>query len=414
MFVPNSFTDGSAGGTPITAATLNNLENGLVAADITNPASAAAVALAAGYAPLGFKGAQYIDNTESQALRRFHTKLAGRNAGPVNLMHLGDSITWGYGSLSLAGRWTSVVRDYLRAKYPNTTPVAGGFGFISYSQTFNALTYSDTPLSGTGGTVLGSNNIGPDKTGWTTGSAASRTLAFTGTGVDILYWQWSAGGSFTYSVDGGATTTVSTTGTDNTAARNQAIRSLTAGAHTVTIAWVSGTIYMGGFFTYNGDETAGIRSWTVALPGSASIYWSDATHAAWLLQMGNVVPDLVTIELGPNDLGNNTVAVFKAAVQSVIASIKTSSGYVPSFVLVPVWPLNAVSPPEPWSAFVSAMYDIATADPDGAVCVFDLQARTSSVQGTTIGGILNGDFTHPSLLGERYIGEALGGFLSPQ
>ena len=50
MFVPNSFVDGSAGNTPITAATLNNLELGLVDADITNPASAAAVALAANYA----------------------------------------------------------------------------------------------------------------------------------------------------------------------------------------------------------------------------------------------------------------------------------------------------------------------------------------------------------------------------
>ena len=47
MFVPNSFTDGVAGGTPITAATLNNLEQGVVAADITNPASAATTALAA-------------------------------------------------------------------------------------------------------------------------------------------------------------------------------------------------------------------------------------------------------------------------------------------------------------------------------------------------------------------------------
>ena len=47
MFVANSFTDGTAGGTPITAATLNNLELGLVAADITNPASAAFAALMA-------------------------------------------------------------------------------------------------------------------------------------------------------------------------------------------------------------------------------------------------------------------------------------------------------------------------------------------------------------------------------
>ena len=53
MFVPNSFTDGVAGGTPITAATLNNLEQGLVAADVTNPASAAAILLASTYATSG-------------------------------------------------------------------------------------------------------------------------------------------------------------------------------------------------------------------------------------------------------------------------------------------------------------------------------------------------------------------------
>ena len=46
-FAANSFVDGAAGGTPITAASLNNLEQGLVAADITTPGSAAAVSLAA-------------------------------------------------------------------------------------------------------------------------------------------------------------------------------------------------------------------------------------------------------------------------------------------------------------------------------------------------------------------------------
>ena len=49
-FVANSFVDGAAGGTPITAASLNNLEQGLVAADITTPGSAAAVSLAAQFA----------------------------------------------------------------------------------------------------------------------------------------------------------------------------------------------------------------------------------------------------------------------------------------------------------------------------------------------------------------------------
>ena len=51
-FVANSFTDGPAGGTPITAATLNNLEQGVLAADITTPGSAAAVSLAAQFTSL--------------------------------------------------------------------------------------------------------------------------------------------------------------------------------------------------------------------------------------------------------------------------------------------------------------------------------------------------------------------------
>ena len=44
-FVANTFVDGPAGGTPITAAALNNLGRGVVAADITNPASASTAAL---------------------------------------------------------------------------------------------------------------------------------------------------------------------------------------------------------------------------------------------------------------------------------------------------------------------------------------------------------------------------------
>ena len=70
MFVPNSFTDGVAGGTPITAATLNNLENGLVAADITNPASAAALALVAGYETIGLSAATKtaLSNTYGRAM----------------------------------------------------------------------------------------------------------------------------------------------------------------------------------------------------------------------------------------------------------------------------------------------------------------------------------------------------------
>ena len=59
-FAANSFVDGPAGGTPITAATLNNLELGVVADDITTPGSAAAVSLASQLTQLNIRFSQVI------------------------------------------------------------------------------------------------------------------------------------------------------------------------------------------------------------------------------------------------------------------------------------------------------------------------------------------------------------------
>ena len=59
-FIADLFADGVAGGTPLTAAKLNNLEQGELNADVTNPASAAAIAIRATITaqaePIGLSG----------------------------------------------------------------------------------------------------------------------------------------------------------------------------------------------------------------------------------------------------------------------------------------------------------------------------------------------------------------------
>jgi lysophospholipase L1-like esterase len=235
--------------------------------------------------------------------------------------------------------------------------------------------------------------------------------------VDLFYTQYSGGGTLYWKVDGGTATNVNTNGATNNTMKIQ-IRGLSAGSHTIEIGWVSGTVFASGAMVYNGDESKGIRSWVAAFPSTKSSAWWNPAVNYWLGQMTNVQPDLVTIELGPNDYGQNpplAVASYKSNVQNIIATIKTNTGYVPSFVLLPVWPLvPAGTQPETWQQYVDAMYEIAAADTDGAVCVCDWMNRTSNVPNTTISGILDPDKTHPSPLGNRYLGEQLATFVAPR
>ena len=351
----------------------------------------------------------------SKALQRFRTALAGRNAAPCDIFHLGDSITWDYAGLSLANRWTSVFRDTLRTRFPCNPAVVGGHGFISSDPTFDVIVHTDTMSTIDGTATAVSSNFGPDLNGLVLDAASEgMTITFTGTGLDLFYAQFGGGGTFSYAVDGGGATNIVTNGATNYAARNQAIRSLSVASHTVVIRWVSGLCYFTGAFAYNGDETKGIRSTVAATPTTTSGYWWDVNHY-WTAHIPQLLPDLVTIQLGPNDYGGVaplSVATFKSNVQAIIADVKSKAGYSPSFVLLPVWPLTPAAPLDTWEKYVTAMYEIAAADSDN-VCICDWGLRTSMTAGTTIGGILSGDFTHPSTLGNRYLGEQLAQFVSP-
>jgi lysophospholipase L1-like esterase len=380
-----------------------------------------APSVAASLYGVSVKNRQSWDAVDAKALRAFRVALANRNNAPCNVLNIGDSITWGYRSGALNPKNTrsgAVLRDTLRARFPNTTPYAGGFGSIDMLDTFS-VTFPDANVSTSGGTqTSGGAGYGFNRySRLLTGSGNSITFSFTGTGFDLFYVQYASANSFTWAVDGGGATTVNAQGTVNNAAKVQ-IRSLSAAAHTVTVTWVSGTVLINGGMIYNGDEAVGIRSWTMAFPSTrSSDWWVPAANYWWGACIPNILPDLVTIELGPNDFAQAspvTVANFKSNLQSIIAQIKTSSGKIPSFVLLPVWPLNPAAGIDTWPNYVNAMYEIALADSDGAVCVFDLQQRTGSTYGTTHGGILDADLVHPSLLGARYIGEAMAQFVSPR
>jgi lysophospholipase L1-like esterase len=374
------------------------------------------------YATLGLLGRQISETTDALPLRYWRASLANRNAARANMLHIGDSITWGYlpaGIPSLANRWPSMLRDILRSRFPCSPAVTGGFGFMDARQTYGGVTFSDSPLANTGGSDTPGYGLAQNAR-ILAAAGDKQVYTFTGTGVDFQYVKYGGGGTFSYSIDGGAATNVATAnGSTVNATTVAAARGLAAGTHTLTLLYVSGGgCFLTGANAYNGDESAGIGSAVAAWPGSNSAYWSAET--TWPSSVPWIAPALVTICLGANDFDNAsyvTSMTFKANIQTIIATVKSNAGYNPSFLLLPIWTPNVNGNPEPWANYVQAMYDIAATDPNGVVSVLDLYRRVNpSAYGTQADGILHpADQLHPTQpLGNRYIAETIAEFIAPR
>jgi lysophospholipase L1-like esterase len=352
------------------------------------------------------------------ALATFRRALAARDTAPVNMWHIGDSITVGVSPATLSTRWASILRDRLRAGFPTTGNPAGGFGYYSANPANNSAVVN------TGGVLTSQGGLAfsPDSYVWRAyASGDKQVYTFTGTGADILYWDnsFGAGQAFYWKVDGGAATNV-VTDAAYTALKRVQVRNLTAGSHTIEVGWAAGngtTSYspISGIVAYNGDEAKGFRSIAAGISGGTTGTWNAmATGPFETAKL--YAPDLVILALGTNDYGGTTpvsAATYKTNLQSMISKIKSATtGKVPSFVIAFPAEIAKANPLDPFSAYRAAAYDIATADPDN-VTVLDWGARFNPVPtfGSTLGGLLHTDYVHPTAAGHAYIARMAGRFL---
>jgi lysophospholipase L1-like esterase len=399
----NAWTPGPAAGLPDNApGKIRHIDSGVVDAS----------------ARLDTIEADYRTTTDTRtALRTFWTALAQRASTPVDILCIGDSITEGANAGSVNTRWTSAFRDALRTRFP-VPGVAGGFGYVParyyYAPTgamvSNVSTVSTTNY-GLGRRALGLN-----------GAASTITLTFTGTAFDILYRTDPSLGTISYAVDGGAAVNVNTAAAAGVA-RTQ-VTGLTAGAHTVVLARVTGTSYINGFMTYNGDESAGgVRVWEGGHDAYTSAdFVATGSPAAWVDDITFVQPDLVVIELGANDYCGPTgttqpitASAFKTNIQALITNVRAKCTIPPSFVLAALYERNTGGLPggsDPWSAYVTAMGEIAAAD--ALVALFDAGTRLAPPGIVAAGGTIHADRIHPTTAGHVLLGDSLASFVAPQ
>jgi hypothetical protein len=150
---------------------------------------------------------------QAQQLTPLFAGLAGRLDARCNIVCIGDSITEGQHaegppSTGFENRWLARFRDLLRTRYPTQELTGGGRGFIGVASTGElSFTWPATTSQ-----ALGTGSGGPKaKFLQLGGTGQSITFHLAGDSADIMWMQVPFGGSFSWAVDGGIATKISTT-----------------------------------------------------------------------------------------------------------------------------------------------------------------------------------------------------------
>lgn len=344
------------------------------------------------------------------ALRPFWNKLGARNAAPCNIVAVGSSVTEGYpvSGLLTDQNWTTVLGQRLRAAYPQA--VAGSkTGY--YSVFRNASTPSDYPVVAGGATksLNYSNGLG-GKSYLATGAGSDGVIctftAPTGTtAVDLVWVRAAAAGQFSWAINGGAATNVSTQGTD---APWMTTRIAAVAGDVVTIRYVSGAGFFAGFFAYDGDETSGVRMYNAGC-SSRGLWTLNTTPAIWgCFTSSNINPALVIVESGPSAT-HTTAAAWKTVLEASIALLQTNCPTASILIWTP-YPWNSgLAPQSEYAAIADQV--AATAD---NICHVDFSQVIVRTSLTDYAGGLLPDNTHPGVAGSDITASLMFDAISPR
>jgi lysophospholipase L1-like esterase len=359
-----------------------------------------------------------------QALTPLSAALGNRANARCNVVCLGDSITEGQHATTEPQRWLACLRTLLRARFPFAGQPAGGRGFLGVATSGESSFTWPAVLAGS---PASGATLGP-KSEFVNLSSGSTTVTYslTGDSADIFWTQVPFGGTFGWKVDAGGVTSVSTNGASIVDGKVTHISLGSAGAHTLTLSWVSGgTASMTGVVEYNGDYTSGIQVHDAGHFGWTTSNW--VTVLANGVQgpaaaIASLTPAAIVICLGVNDqLGGVTPAAYAANVQQIITSLKASlTAPYPAFILAMLPPRTGQSGyTYPWAQYVTQAWALAAADTSGPggtslVSVMDYtQGPRLPGADTDVYGIWQAtDPVHPSNLGHQAIGDMLAGYLA--
>lgn len=265
--------------------------------------------------------------------------LANRNTAACNIAVIGDSITEGNGATAFTSRYAGQANRATRQRYPTVAGGStGGLGFVPMQST-GETTYT-WPVTLATGSIAGTKDIGPVRGAVSLTSAG--TFTFTApagsSSCKVMYYNDNSGAQFSYKINSGSPTTVTASGTVADGALTSSI-TITSG-QVLTVAWVSGTIWLEGILHFAGDESSGVTWHGCGHYGWTSGDWIAAQSGAidWRASIAALSPAAIAINVGTNDPGTFSAPQSQANLLSLISFLRgaTALESLPVLLIVPV------------------------------------------------------------------------------
>ena len=405
-----------------TALTSGEVQYELFAADNSdvlavppsNPLNAAMIRRVAspGGAVVTAKNAIYADalyNIKASNTGKIRAAAARTDTNPI-INCIGNSTfrgqSTGAGTAQGPNSWPVVVADILSAKgIPANGANVIGFGgyFGSGTQTAAQYATADARVTATAGTVPSGQVGAIGGNSWNMAAAsASITITLPNvTHIDVLYGTRTGGGTFSWSIDGGGTTNVSTTGTEAQTRLNVG-GALTLGSHAITLAYVSGaTAVVLGVIGYNNTSTRKeLLFLNLGISGATSATMVADTGTAYSRKNGYkaLSPSLSLIEGGVvNDWRQSVaVATSKANLRTLCTDALISGDVI---LTIPIFDNETSGLTTSQGQYVTAMYELADELDLGVIDIRKLWLSFSNADGLG----LYSDTVHPTARGYRDI-----------
>lgn len=356
VYEKQTWVNGVGGGTPISAARLSHIEDGVEELSIeTTSGRLSASGLSA---TIEAEVAAKAVTKNGVALASWFQALL---TGDAVWVGIGDSTMEGSGRAAVADRWPNLISADLRTALGVTgADYVPGFSSTSVPDLWTTSSGSVTES----GTTVAAVGLGSKALIIPVGEYAEHT--FDGAGFRLFYYSGANTGAMEISIDGGAATEVVTTGTPGSNVWDSP--TLTDDTHTirVTTKAATNTNYLQGGIATNG---VGVSYYDAAHAGISAQTIASATQA--LDQLSNIGPDLVMVDLGINDFRDGrTAAEFRADLTTILDKIKAEAATAILLVL-PHEP-DAPSAVATWAEYADVVRDLAANDV--GVALFDVYA----------------------------------------
>lgn len=366
-----------------------------------------------GYSPVGSYSAQgtpgvrFVSNLTTSNTTRIKAGYEAMQAGTrnMNIAVMGDSTDRGVDETAVPynSQYPLSIAEQLAILFRADGIAAGANNWYGISgNNFNDYMIRDSRVSSTGSATAFNIAVPCQGGAELEFPTAAGTFSFTPqqdtNTADIYYQDSAAGRSFTWAVDGGATTLITTTGVNTIVKLTIPLGAV--GPHTIQLAWSAGFVRIYGIDCYdNTRKEVTIRQWAIS-GGTTSNMIDDtnAPSAGRLRQLSLFPVDLVIGDIGFVNSWrlNRSVSNCVNDMRTLIDAIQAAGG---DFIFcIPPFDSGSTGSTANQQAYIDAAITVCL---EKNCPIFNIrQAWGSKGAADTSGYMSAGDAVHPTIAGQ--------------